>query len=346
MEDAWLSTIPRARQEELLARHDAFWRRRPSSEALIGYAPESRVFPLQNLRIRHEGAFRAEHITEDVIQADTEYRPQADPEDDLLPAKMPLEPLAWAEGYCGANVAVSSEAQTVWTKPGEDVPESLRELDEGVQPEVLEKLKRATQENVRSAGAEYLISEPLFRGPGDCLESLIGATSLCLRLYDEPEKIAEMLQWLADRIIELARAQLSVLPQFHGGTINRYRIWGPGENIVTQCDMANLISAEHLRDVFIPAYRKLAAAFDTSTMHFHTCAHQHTDVLLAVEELAAIEWGLDPTGPTLEEMVPVFARILESKCVILMNIRTDEETKMLLNRLPHEGLCIIRRKKY
>jgi len=339
-----LSTLPAERQCELLGRHRAFWAREPGSAALIGYAPSSRIFPLTNLRLHHEGPFTPELITREVMDADARYRPPVYETDDLLPGKIPLEAIEWSQGYTGARLFMSSAAQTVWAEPGTDHPTSITELADRLQPAWLAKLVETTQYLAGELGETMLLSESLLRGPADCLEALVGAERLCLELYDNPERTAEMADWLAERVIELARAQIAVLPRLDGGTINRYRLGAPGSNIVTQADIANVMSPAHFRKVFCPAYRRIARAFDTATIHFHSCAWQHVDALLEIPELAAIEWGMDPTGPTLEEMVPVFARILEEKCVILMNIRTEAETAMLLDRLPHEGLCIIRRK--
>jgi len=342
-EDRWLTTLPESRQRELLAKHRAFWRREPGSEALIGFAPKSHVFPLHHLPLRHEGPLTTEMLTRDVIQADTRYRPRFRDGDDLLPAKIPMEPLSWAEAYVGSRVLVSSKAGTVWAEPDEEIPQDLQAVKQRLQPVWLEKLAEITRANVQAAGEEILVAETLLRGPADCIESLIGAERLCLWLYDRPELLSAMADWLADRVVDLYRRQLAIIPRFHGGTINRYRLWGPGDNIVTQADVVNVMSPEHFREIFVPSYQKLARHFDTVTMHFHSSACQHVEALLDMEELAAIEWAMDPNGPTLEAMLPRFARILESKCLILMNIHTNEQTAMLLDRLPHEGLCVIQR---
>ena len=342
-QNRWLDTLSLDHQQEMLARHKAFWRREPGSKPLVGFAPKSHMFPLQNIDIRHEGRFSAADLSDEMIAADTRYRPEYHAEDDLFPAKIPMEPMAWSEGYTGAEVFVSARAGTVWAEPSRPVPKTLEELKARLQTSWLEKMAAATRANVVAAGSEILIAESLFRGPADCLESLIGGEQLCLWLYDRPALLAEMADWLADRVAELQRAQFENTPSFHGGTINRYRLWGPGKNIVTQADIANVMSPKHFRDIFVPSYRTLIGGFDTATIHFHSSARQHMTALLEIEELAAVEWAMDPTGPTLEEMIPVFVQILETKCVILMNIK-PHEVSLLLNNLPHEGLCIIVRR--
>jgi hypothetical protein len=342
----WLASLTIERQKALLDKHAAFWRREPGSGPLMGFAPRSRLFPLQNLDYTHEGRLHPADVTESMIQSDIHYGPPIDPEDDLLPGKIPLEPLAWAEGYCGANVFFSSNARTVWTKPYCEDKEDPAPIRLAAEPDWLTKLVLATQMNAQALDSAYLISESLLRGPADCLESIIGSSRLCVDLYDEPEGILVAMDWLASRVLELAAAQHSTIPRFHGGTINRYRIWAPGSNVVTQADVATLMSPSHFRRLLLPSYRRIARAFDTVTIHFHSAGWQHAEALMEVDEFAAIEWGMDPTGPTLRDMLPIFARILEKKCLILMNIETDAEVDLLLTRLPHEGLCIIRRKNY
>jgi hypothetical protein len=343
----WLTSIDKTRQQELLHRHMDFWYRKRGSQALIGYAPMSRMFPLQHLCIKHEGPFFAEHVTTEIMYADTEYRPPYETEDDLFPGKIPLEPLAWSEGYTGANIYLSSKAQTVWAKPEKQIPETLEQVKKRLSPAWKNKLAEATRINRDTLNGEYLISEALLRGPADCLEALIGTETLCLWLYDKPQLVKEIVNWLTDCIIRLYQCQFEQLGLFNGGTINRYRIWGPGQNIVTQADIVNVMSPEHFRQFFIPAYRKLAQAFDTAAIHFHSSAARHIDALLEIGELAAIEWALDPTGPTLEEMVEVFRKIQRhGKGVIIMNLKTKQEVNMLLDNLQPEGLCLIVRKDY
>ena len=346
VEQQLLTSISAQRQDELLRKHAAFWKRQSHSGPLIGFAPNSRIFPLQNLKFEHEGRLNAEDITEEVIKSDTQFVPPIDPEDELLPGKIPLEPFAFSEGYTGAEVYMSSKAFAVWTKAYDDVPQNIPQLEEGLQPAWMDVLLKGTSANVKAAQGRHLISEALLRGPADCLEALIGAERLCLWLYDRPQLVREMADWLAEKIITLTKAQLAAIGEFHGGMINRYRIWGPGRNIVTQADISNILSPDQFRDFFLPAYRKIAGAFDTATIHFHSSSVQHVDALLEIDELAAIEWGLDPVGPSLEDMVSVFKQILETKCVIIMNIKTDQEVQMLLENLPGEGLCIIKRKDY
>lgn len=332
--------------DELYEQHKAFWARKSGFGPLMGFAPNSRIFPLQNIDIQHEGVFEPNDLTEDIIKSEANLAPAFFPDDSLFPCKIPMEPLEWSQAYLGSKLFVSSKTKTVWTTQYERLPDSVEEMQSQLKPEWREKLVHCTNANLKALQAQLFISESLLRGPADCLEAIIGATEMCLWILDDPKKVATFMDWITERVIELHKAQLNVMPRYHGGTFNRYRIWGAGENIVTQADVSNLMSPYHFRYLFVPAYQKLLKCFDTTTIHFHSCAFQHVDALMEIEELDAIEWGMDPTGPTLEDMIPVFNQILEKKCVILMNIRADEEVKMLLDKLPHEGLCIIKRREY
>lgn len=344
--DRWLSTLSTDRQQSMLALHDAFWRRE-NCRILIGYAPINRLFPLQNLHIEHEGRFVPKDITESLMQSDMVYRQPIVSGDDLFPAKIPLEALPWSEGYTGANVYLSSRAKAVWSDHAHSKPCNVTELKNRVDPGWRKKLIQATTITVEAMADERLVSESLFRGPADCIEAVMGAEALCYALYDWPDELSLMAEFMADRVIELYQAQFEVLGTFHGGTINRYRLWGPGQNIVTQADIANVMSPEHFKLVFVPSYRRLMQSFDTVTIHFHSSAAQHVDVLLEIDELDAIEWALDPIGPTLEQMVEVFVKIQRAgKCVIIMNLNTDEQVRLLEDRLDVGGLCLIIRKEF
>ncbi len=343
LEGLWLTSLSQERQKELLEKHKAFWRQAKGSSPIIGYAPSGRMFPLNNLSLQHEGILVPGDITDEIIVKDAKYRPVYLEESDLFPAKIPLEPMAWSEAYCGTKIYASTKSQTIWSDEVEKIPESLEDLKNLIQETWRDKLLDGLNTNVRYNEGNSLISETLVRGPADVLAALVGVQQFCFMLADRPVVVLEMLNWLADRVIELYEAQFSVLPRFCGGTVNRYGLWAEGKNIVTQADVSSLVSPDCFREVFVPAYRRIVHAFDNVSIHFHSCAAQHVEALLEIDELAAIEWAMDPNGPTLKEMIPVFARIMESKPIIIMNIHTDDEQKMLLDELPQEGLCVIRR---
>jgi hypothetical protein len=69
----WLISLTVERQKALLDRHTAFWQRAPGSGPLTGFAPRSRLFPLQNLDYAHEGKLLPSDITESMIQSDIRY---------------------------------------------------------------------------------------------------------------------------------------------------------------------------------------------------------------------------------------------------------------------------------
>jgi hypothetical protein len=331
-------------QADRIARHKAFWRRTPGSGPILGLAPSSHVFPLQNIAFDHDGRLMPADLTEDVIQAEAGYHSGFMPDDALLPGKIPMEFMEWSQAYCGAEVYLSKGGRTVWTKPGADALSSSAELEGRVHSKWLDKLVEVTRANISAAEGRWCVTESLIRGPADCLEAVLGAERFCLMLFDAPEAVASMMEFLTDRVVELIKAQLNVLPRIDGGTVNRYRLIGAGDNIVTQADISNILSPDHFREFVIPFYARLASEFDTVTIHFHSCAHQHAAALIEAGCFDAIEWGMDPTGPTLPDMVPIFRKILESDlCLILMNIHSEEEVNMLLGKLPHEGLCVIKR---
>lgn len=329
---------------EHIERHIAFWKREKNVGVLMGIAPRTQIFPLQNIPLIYEGRLDPDDLTTEIIKMEAAYHPTFNVEDALLPSKIPMEFMEWTQAYCGAEVYLSHKAGTVWTEPGDNPPMNLEELNGRFKPAWLNKIIEVTSANLESAKGVHLLSESLMRGPADCLEALVGAEQLCLMLYDNPDIIYAMTGYFTDRIIEITKAQQQYLPRIGGGTVNRYRLAGKGENIVTQADISNVMSPNTFREHFIPHYRRLAAAFDTVTIHFHSSAFQHADALLEASCFDAIEWGMDPIGPTLEQMIPVFRKILEAgPCLILMNIKTDAEIGMLLSKLPHDGLCIIRR---
>ena len=84
---------------------------------------------------------------------------------------------------------------------------------------------------------------------------------------------------------------------------------------------------------------------DYSIIHLHSCSLHTVDALLEVERPHTIQVTLEtePSGPPLEEVLPIYRKILGVKPLILDGPLTSDEVNWLQEKLPLDGLCIIAR---
>ncbi|MGC9358984.1 MAG: hypothetical protein ACP5G7_01240 [Anaerolineae bacterium] len=84
---------------------------------------------------------------------------------------------------------------------------------------------------------------------------------------------------------------------------------------------------------------------DYSIMYLHSGSLHIVDTLLATPLPSAIQVSLDPppSAPPWQELLPVFAKILAHKPLLIDGYLNKEEAHALEDRLPHGGLAIIAR---
>ena len=165
-----------------------------------------------------------------------------------------------------------------------------------------------------------------------------------LALCDQPETIAQVLAQTARAFIEVGRAQYELLPSLDGGWSPWvFGLWAPGRVMRTQSDSASQLSPEMYREQILPHDRAIAQAFDYSVVDLHSAGTLHLHpVLLEMEELDAISVTLDGyrNPPTIEELTPTFAAILEGKSLIVAGEMKAEQLDRLTRALPSGCLCI------
>jgi hypothetical protein len=117
-------------------------------------------------------------------------------------------------------------------------------------------------------------------------------------------------------------------------------MWAPGTCIRTQEDYACNLSKELFDEFLKPGMIKVAESFDYPVLHTHTGYPQLVEWTLDVEEMAAFDVVIDPTGPTLEESIPLWNRVLRDRALIVCGPVTEQELDMLLASLTPVGLWL------
>jgi hypothetical protein len=165
---------------------------------------------------------------------------------------------------------------------------------------------------------------------------------MCIAIYDDPENLRDLAECTAEAFIKTAVIQQSQVPTLEGGYTNPFGIWSPGTVVRTQADVVSSVSAQTYRDIFFPWDKYICEQFDYSIIHLHSGYLHHVEVVLEDPYPTAVQVSLD-TGSTpfqVNDLIPIFKRILEVKPLIVMGDMTRDELNKLLDNLPHNGLCI------
>lgn len=335
----------------LIALHRTYWERKLKE-------------PITNLdcsftrHFRHIPALPAQWSGKDGLLLTPEMLEPDGLQQEPIPVENPIDPLAgqvafntlfpyprvpWLVGVMGCGLLVSATAKTVWPVPalGRDW---FTQPDLGFRPNRawLEKLLEFVQ---FIADRFYPLDaipaqDMVVRGPGDLCVNLMGSDTFYYNLYDHPREVKRLLGEITDWYIEWAKTQLNLIPMIDGGHVNQYGIWCPGSCIRFQEDYAINLSPQLLREFILPCSRQVTDAFDYSVIHTHSGDPHLAEIMLDLTSLSAIEVSLDPNGPPLEQLVPLWNRILEKKCLIIAGPVTPSELDFLRETLIPGGLWL------
>lgn len=209
----------------------------------------------------------------------------------------------------------------------------------------LNLLLRLTELLVERSGGRYAVVQPTMRGPCDLAEAVLGPELMCLSMYDHPQSLRRFLDEATETFIHILRELLARIPPAAGGFVSPFGIWAPGTVVRTQCDATAFLSAAHYAQWYLPYDVRISESVDYSIIHLHSCSLHVVDALLAVERPHAIQVTLEarPKGPSLEEMLPIFRKILGAKPLLLEGKLSEAEVRWLQDRLPAGGLAITAR---
>ncbi len=323
-----------------LERHVAFWRHEPADAPLVRMMPQ-----------RSRRRFENMDVTPDLLDVD-ELTPEVGTrnlhkellQDDLLRGLCAFSRIPWMEAIVGCEIHAGTD-EAMWPRP------ALGTSFEGKEAIVptddnpwLTKLLALTQALVEANDGSYVVTHTLQRGPIDMLSALLGDERMGLAFYDAPDTVQDILARTSQALIKVARDQYALIPKLEGGWVCwAYGLWAPGSVIRFQSDSSSQLSPRMYREHILPHDRTIMQAFDHSILDLHSAGTLHIHpVLLEAEELNAISVTMDryANAPTVEELLPTFAAILEAKSLLVTGEMTHDEVDLLRRSLPARGLAI------
>lgn len=329
--------------ERLLRRHEAFWRMEEVDRPLLNIIHHT---PVEELHFPYPDG----HITAEMLDPEESLRflgddwgvPWGDTMvlGDVFRVGRPDRRVAWLEAIIGCPVYASSSSGTIWGEPYLDDWAKMETTRFSPDNEWLQRLLESIRILVKDSNGQYLVVPTNNLGASDRAATLLGDEQLCLALYDHPIELKRLLSLCTDLSIEVARAELASIPRFHGGYCTKSGIWTPGTTILTQEDHSVLFSLSHFREFILPHQMRTIEAFDYTVIHLHSIGLRVVDDLLSLDKLAGIQVLVDPSGPSVEELIPDLAKIQERKPLMVEGEFTEEEVELLLSNLSPRGLFV------
>ncbi len=260
------------------------------------------------------------------------------PDDTFHPAK-PYFAIPWMEAILGCPVLLYPS--TMYPEPILDSWEVVDKVNFSLDNPWFRKLMEFTSALVKRFGSRFPLCTTSLRGPGDMIAALRGRQQFCLDLYTCPTEVKALAARCAKLWIEVAQAQLRIIPPYGGGYFNRMHIWTPGTTTTPHIDFSALISREMFREIFLPCERELVNSFDYPIYHTHSSSMHVLDDLSNLERVAAIQVASDEASCSLPDLIRVLPGVQEKKPVIVIGRLTKAEMSELADHLSPRGLCLM-----
>lgn len=328
---------------EMIDRHLAFWRNDPIDRPLVGLFLQE-YFVEDIYRIAKEGEF----VTPEMVKPDLFFDLFAGRhsalegyQQDMVRPVEPLNCMPWLEGILGMDLRV--HGQSVWAEPLLAKDKSIESFQPGWCDAWFEVTVAFVRDLVERFHPQIPVSGPFLRGPADVVAAMIGTGRFCLELVDYPQEIERLLHICARAWSEVYNQVIKIIPPWNGGYIPGARwIFAPGECVYASEDATVLLSPKMYKEIILPVNQSMAARFPFGFMHRHSASMQHLDLLLEMPPGWALEVTIDPTGPTVSEILPVLQEIQAARRpLILFGMNKPEQLRSLMHGLAPEGLCLI-----
>lgn len=331
--------------ENLLQQHAAFWRRDPNAPPLLApqkLARYSRLGAFYHPDLPREGAFTPAMIHVDEIANRMQRWLERDGivDDPLFQVAEISHTIPWLEAMLGCSIYFSFDQDTMWAETPDDQPFPPPHPDLSRNAWML-KLEELTQAFSELCGARLPVGTLQLRGATDLLGAYVNPGQLGLVAYDDPASLHAAVQVCAALGIEVSARQLKRAHPFHGGYVNYFQVWAPGTTMVWSQDLATIFSPAMYREFFLPFDTRIAASVAYPLLHIHT-SELHCLPLWAEIPGLTIEVTMDPTGVTLEQVLPTL-RQLQNKMPLMLQVQNDAEYERALADLSPVGLHLISR---
>ena len=321
----------------------AFWQRVNHDRPVIGFT--GTYFSTDTVRLigREQGRVSPEEIVVERIldHADAQYEAWKDCTGDLFWTATPLYQFRWLAAAVGAPVF--SGGDSVWAEPFIEEFGELDQIGFSKGNRWVEKLWQLTDDLVERASGRYPVAANEFMSPLSALVDLRGNTQFAFDLYDRPDEAKQGLVKFTEVWSAFVRNQYRHIPDWYGGypSAQRY-LWAPGRIIEFSEDPAFMLSLRFHDEIVMPSHREIVRQVEYPYIHLHSTQLHTLDRLLEMEDLPAIELTPDH-GASIPDLIPTIARIQARKPVIVHAFFTVEEMRMIVERVPPEGLCVIGR---
>lgn len=252
----------------------------------------------------------------------------------------PCTGIPWIEGMVGCSI-VGEEVSFMATPTCESI-EEIGEIQFDPSHPWMQKYIEFLEKLGKLSADRFPVGQPIMRGTTDVIGTMMGQSELACATMTDPELVHLRFGQVATLLRAVIEEQYRHVKPFLGGyAAGFYHLWAPGSLIWYQEDLSAILSKRHFDEYLRETSERICSGYDYSFVHLHPNSFFHLDGILSLKNLCAVQINKDVSGPTVEEMLPVFRRVLDAdKRLIIWGDLTEAEISMIMEVLPHKGLFL------
>ena len=332
--------------DEKIHRHKQYWNREDTGRPLVSVTIAEDFFFSRHYRSATDLLQPGQLITPDMLDVpafmpdyERMYQESLLVEQDGFWVGTPYTGIPWMEAMLGCEI-VAMEASFVSRPTGATI-ENLEPIKLSLENEWVSKYLEFTRALVELSADRFPVGMPIMRGPSDMLGSLLGQQEMVFALMLHPEKSIKALHNLTECFMQVIQAQEDICKDFRGGrSLGFYNVWAPGKCIWYQEDLSALLSPALFKQMLRPCGEYICKDYDYTAIHVHPSSFFIVDELLEMENLKAIEINKDIGGPTIDETIGLFQKIVEKKNIIIWGDLDEHDLESIQNNVPSRGVYI------
>ena len=210
---------------------------------------------------------------------------------DALPTWWPNLGPGILAGFLGGKVEPIPEQRTVWFEA--DKPVAMEDLHFVFDADNMwwQRVLKLTRAAVERWGDKVCVGHTDLGGILDVLASFRTTYQLLYDLYDAPEDVIRLSAEIAQLWIRYYEELHAIIKKAGRGTTHWAAMWSPGRTYMHQCDFAYMISPKMFERFVLPDLVTCFERMDHAFYHLDGKGQiPHVDMLLALDNLAGIQW--------------------------------------------------------
>ncbi len=244
--------------------------------------------------------------------------------------------------YLGAPNTYINE-NTTWSEPIIDDwgnPPSLEWNPDNKWWRITERNLRAAADEIRERELECFLGHPDLNGPTEVLSGLRNPERLCMDLVLEPEQVKIAARRIQDAWYKAWNGVRAITKEF-GGCFTFMGLWSDVDAPDLQSDFSSLISPDMFEEFMMPLIREQINRYPRTVFHLDgPDMIRHLDILLAEQDLNAIQWVEGAGAGPVSDWLNLMKRIQDSGKSLYVYCEPWEVPK-LLKKLSPRGLIMV-----